>query len=107
MIELQEFKRLDLKVGQVTSVERIPNSRRLLKLEVDLGQEKRTLVAGLADAYERERLLGRKVIVLANLAPAVIHGVRSEGMMLGAGCGGGGVALLTVDRDVANGTAVA
>ncbi len=107
MISLHDFQRLDLQVGEVTAVEAIPNARRLLKLEVDLGHERRTLVAGLAGAYERESLLGRKVVVLTNLAPAVIHGVRSEGMMLGAGCGSGEVALLTVDRAVANGTLVA
>lgn len=107
IIDLGEFKRLDLRVGKVTSADTIPGSRRLLKIEVDLGQEKRTLVAGLVGAYVPEQLVGRKVVVLANLAPAVIHGVRSEGMMLGVGCGGNEVALLTVDRDIGNGSRIA
>ncbi len=107
MISLPEFKRLDLRVGQIREAEPIPGARRLLKVQVDLGGEQRTLVAGLAGYYRPQQLIGLKVIVLANLEPATIHGVRSQGMMLGAGCSDGqDIALLTINKDVSNGTPV-
>jgi len=106
MISLDDFKRLDLRVGEIVSAERIPGSARLLRVDVDLGTERRTLVAGLAEHYPPGSLNGFRVIVLTNLEPAVIRGVRSEGMLLGAGCTGGAPALLTVTRPVPSGTAV-
>ncbi len=107
MINLQDFKRLELRVGQIRAAQQIPGARRLLQVQVDLGQEQRTLVAGLADYYAPEQLVGLKVVVVANMEPATIRGVRSEGMMLGAGCSSGqDVALLTVNKDVPNGTTV-
>ena len=107
MISINEFKRLDLRVGQIHKAEPIPEARRLLKVQVDLGQEQRTLVAGLAAYYTPQQLIGLKVIVVANLKPATIRGVLSQGMMLGAGCSDGeDVALLTINKDVPNGTPV-
>lgn len=107
MISLQEFKRLDLRVGQICEAEPIPGAHRLLKVQVDLGQEQRTLVAGLAAFYSPQQLIGLKVIVVANLEPATIRGVQSQGMMLGAGCSDGeDVALLTINKDVPIGTPV-
>ncbi len=106
MISLDEFRRLDLRIGDIVSAEAIPGSARLLRVEVDLGGERRTLVAGLAKHYQPESLLGLKVVVLANLTPAVIHGVESQGMLLGAGCAGTAPALLTVNQPVPKGTPV-
>ena len=107
MIAMQDFKRLDLRVGQIDSAEVIPGSQRLLRVQVDLGGESRTLVAELAAYYSPEQLVGLKVIVVANMEPAVIRVVQSQGMMLGAGCSGGrDAALLTVNKDVPNGTQV-
>lgn len=107
MVSLQDFKRLELRVGQIRAAQPIPGARRLLQVQVDLGQEQRTLVAGLADYYTPEQLVGLKVVVVANMEPATIRSVRSEGMMLGAGCSGGqDVALLTVNKDVPNGTPI-
>jgi methionyl-tRNA synthetase len=107
MITVQDFRLLDLRVGQICSAGPIKGARRLLKVQVDLGQERRTLVAGLAAHYSPEDLIGLKVIVLANLEPATICGVDSQGMMLGAGCHEGAeIALLTVNKDVPNGTLV-
>lgn len=107
MISLQDFKRLDLRVGQIRRAEPIPGANRLLKVQVDLGQEQRTLVAGLAAHYTPQQLMGLKVIVVANLEPATIRGVLSQGMMLGAGCSDGqDIALLTLNKDVSNGTPV-
>ena len=107
MINVQDFNRLDLRVGQISAAEPIPGAHRLLKVQVDLGQEQRSLVAGLAAYYTPQQLIGLKVIVVANLEPATIRGVLSQGMMLGAGCSDGKeVALLTVNKDVPNGTPV-
>ncbi len=107
MVSLSEFKRLDLRVGEIVSAERMEGTARLMKVEVELGQERRTLVAGVAQQYEPDQLLGMKVIVVANLEPASIRGVTSQGMMLGANCHNGQeIALLTVSRDVPIGTPV-
>lgn len=106
MISLDEFKRVDLRIGQIVSAARIPGASNLLRVEVDLGSERRTLVAGLARHYRPESLPGLAVVVVANVTPALIHGVESRGMLLGADCHGAAPALLTVNRPVPNGTAV-
>lgn len=107
MISFDEFKRIDLRVGEIVAAESIPGSDRLLKLTVDLGGERRSLVGGLAQSYVPEELRGLKVVVVANLAPARIKGIESQGMLLGVGCTDlRAVALLTVNRPVPNGAAV-
>jgi methionine--tRNA ligase beta chain len=107
MTTIQDFKRLDLRVGQILEADSIPGATRLLRVVVDLGEEKRTLVAGLAAYHAPQQLVGLKVVVLTNLEPATIRGVLSEGMMLDAGCrSGNDAALLTVNRDVPNGTPI-
>ncbi len=88
MITIDEFRRIELRVGEIVAAERITGADRLLKLTVDVGAEKRTLVGGLGAGYRPEELLGLKVIVNTNLQPAIIRGVVSEGMLLGAACGG-------------------
>lgn len=105
MLTLQDFRQADLRVGEIVAAEPISGSRRLLRLQVALAAETRTLVAGLAGHYQPRELVGLKVVLLANLEPAVIHGVRSEGMLLGAACDDA-PALLTVSRPVPNGTPV-
>lgn len=107
MISLDEFRRIDLRVGEIVAAEPIPGSDRLLNLTVDLGGERRSLVGGLGRSYAPEELRGLKVVVVANLAPAKIRGVESQGMLLGVGCEDAkAVALLTVSRPVANGAPV-
>src|SRR5512142_2597983 len=107
MISVQDFRRMDLRVGQIREAEPIPGAIRLLKVQVDLGQEQRTLVAGLAAHYQPQELIGLKVIVLANLEPATICGIQSQGMLLGAGCHDRAeIALLTINKDLPNGTPV-
>jgi methionyl-tRNA synthetase len=106
MITIDEFRRIELRVGQVVAAERIAGSNRLLKLRVDVGTEHRILVGGLGAGYGPEDLVGLKVIVATNLEPATIHGVMSQGMLLGAACSGAIPALLTVNRPVPNGTPV-
>ena len=82
MISFKDFQKLDLRVGEVLSAEAVPNADKLLKLTVDIGDEQRTMVAGVALSYKPEELVGRSVVVVANLEPATIRGVRSEGMIL-------------------------
>jgi methionyl-tRNA synthetase len=87
IITFSEFKRMDLRVGEILTAERVEGTDKLLKLEVDIGTEKRTMVAGVADKYSPEDLLGKKLIVIVNLKPAVIRGVESQAMLLAAEVG--------------------
>ena len=82
MITIDEFRKIDLRVARVVSAEQIPGSRKLLRLVVDLGGETRQIVAGLAEKYRPEELVGKLVIVVANLEPKRIMGVESQGMLL-------------------------
>ena len=87
LITFDEFGKIDLRVGQVIDAIKVPKSKKLLKLQVDLGFEKRTIVSGIALHYEPEILLGKKVIVVANLKPAKLMGIESSGMILAGGNG--------------------
>ena len=84
-IAFDDFSKLELRCGQIIKAERIPKSDKLLCLEVDLGAQTRQIVSGIAKAYEPQALLGKKVIVLCNLAPAKLRGVQSDGMILAGG----------------------
>jgi methionyl-tRNA synthetase len=105
LISFDEFSRLDLRVAEVMEADRVEGTDRLLRLVVDIGDEQRQVVAGIADAYSPEELVGRRVIFVANLKPAKIRGVRSEGMILAAG-GKKVEALSCLDRTVKPGTRV-
>jgi methionyl-tRNA synthetase len=83
-ITIDEFLKIDLRVARVLRADRVPNSKKLMRLEVDLGSETRTLVAGIAEAYEADALVGRLVAIVANLKPAKLMGVESNGMVLAA-----------------------
>ena len=83
-ITIDEFMKVELRVAKVVTAERVPKSRKLIKLEVDLGSEVRVVVAGIAGAYEPEALVGRTVVIVANLKPAKLMGVESNGMVLAA-----------------------
>lgn len=107
MVTLDDFRQMDLRVAQITGADRITGTERLLRVTVDLGSERRDLVAGLAGHYRPEELLGLQVIVVANLLPATIRGVRSQGMILGVGCSDRReLALVTVNREAPNGARV-
>ncbi len=105
MITIEEFFKTRLRVGTVVAAERIPKSDRLLKLDVDLGDEQRTVVAGIAEQYEPEAVVGKQVVLVANLKPAKLMGVESQGMVLAASEDGRPV-LLHPAEPVADGTAV-
>jgi methionyl-tRNA synthetase len=105
-ISFEEFGRLDLRVAEVVAAEAVPKAKKLLKLTVDLGGgERRQVVAGIAEAYQPAELVGRKVIFVANLKPATIRGVESQGMILAAG-EAEILGLSALDRDVPAGTKV-
>jgi methionyl-tRNA synthetase len=95
-------------VAEVLSAERVAGADKLLQLRVNLGTEERTVLAGVALAYAPETLVGRKIVIIANLAPRKIRGVVSHGMILAADAGeeSGGVAILSPDKDVAAGSRV-
>ncbi|NUN49884.1 MAG: methionine--tRNA ligase subunit beta [Candidatus Brocadiae bacterium] len=95
-VTIEDFKKLEFRVGKVLSVANHPNADRLYVLEVDLGTEKRQIVAGVKAFYTPEQLTGQHVIIVANLAPAQLRGVESQGMMLAATTADS-VAVLTPD----------
>jgi methionyl-tRNA synthetase len=105
-IGIDDFMKVDLRVAKVLEAEKVPNSRKLVKMRVDVGTEQRTLVAGIAEAYEAEQLVGRTIVVVFNLKPAKLMGIESNGMVLAASPEGGKPALVTFSQDVAPGTRV-
>jgi methionyl-tRNA synthetase len=83
-VSFEEFQKLDLRVGRIVTAEPVPKANKLLKLTVDVGQEQRTVVAGIAQNYSPEALVGKSIILVANLAPRTLRGVESQGMVLAA-----------------------
>lgn len=99
-ISIDEFARIELRVGKVVEAEKIPGTR-LLKLIVDLGGEKRQIISGIAEYYTPGDMIGKKVVVVANLKPKKIRGYLSEGMILAAGCDKGQRPVLVTVGDEA------
>lgn len=106
MITIEDFAKIDLRVGIVKKAERIPGYTKLLKLEVDIGSEIRTLIAGIGEKYSPEELVGKRVIVVANLKPKKIAGVESQGMILAAVDDRNNIFLVTVEGEVPPGAKV-
>jgi methionyl-tRNA synthetase len=104
IITIDQFKTVDLRVGTILGAQRVEGSHKLVKLEVDIG-EKRTIVAGIGKSYRPEELVGKKIVVVANLQPAELFGIQSQGMLLAAG-DAEHLSLLTLDRDAVNGTRI-
>ena len=105
-LSIDEFMKIDLRVARVLTAERVANSRKLMKLEVDLGTERRTIVAGIAEAYEAEALVGRTIALVANLKPAKLMGIESNGMVLAASPDGGKPLLLGFEDPPPPGTRI-
>jgi methionyl-tRNA synthetase len=103
-ISIDDFAKIELRVAQVKTAERVKGADKLLRLEVDLGTEVRQLVAGIAEAYEPEALIGRKVVIVANLAPRKLRGLESNGMIVAASPEGGKPVLASFLEDVPIGT---
>ena len=82
---IEDFQKIQLKVGKILEAERVPKSNKLLKLQVNLGTEQRQIVAGIGKKYAPEDIVGKTIVVVANLKPAKLMGVESQGMVLAAG----------------------
>jgi len=106
MLTIDEFSRVELRVATVLSAEAHPNADRLLVLKIDLGGEERQLVAGIRKHYEPEALVGKRIVVVANLQPATLRGVESQGMLLAASDEEGRLSLVTPEREVGVGAKV-
>ena len=92
-ITIDDFAKIDLRVATVVAAERVPKTDKLIKLQVKIGDEERTIVSGIAQHYEPEKLIGKNVIVIANLKPAKLRGIESRGMVLAASDGEGNLVL--------------
>jgi methionyl-tRNA synthetase len=103
-ISFQEFQKIDLRIGTIKTAETIPDTRKLIKLTVDIGEE-RTVVAGISGYYDEKDLIGKQVVFVANLEPITLMGVESMGMVLAAE-DGSGVHLLMPDAVTAPGSKV-
>jgi methionyl-tRNA synthetase len=99
-ISIDDFAKVEMRVAQVKTAEKVKGADRLLRLEVDLGTEVRQIVAGIAEAYAPEQLVGRKIIIVANLAPRKLKGLESNGMLLAASIEGGKPVLAGFLEDV-------
>ena len=104
-INIDEFKKLDIRVGEITSATRVPGTDKLIEVQVDIGGEVRTLATGLVPFYGPQDLVGKRIIVLTNLEPRRVRGVQSQGMLLAAEWDGN-VALLTVEKDAPKGAKI-
>jgi methionyl-tRNA synthetase len=105
-ISFEEFRRLDIRTAKVLAAERVENTDKLLKLQIDIGGEQRQIVAGIAQQYDADQLAGKTIVVVANLAPAKIRGVESKGMLLAAVTGRDELALLTTDKEFPVGASI-
>jgi methionyl-tRNA synthetase len=105
-ITIDDFMKVDLRTAKVLTAEKVPNSRKLVKLSIDVGSEQRTLVAGISEAYEPEQLVGRTVVMVFNLKPAKLMGIESNGMVLAASPDGGKPILVAFDQEVPPGVRV-
>ena len=103
---IDEFRKVELRVAKIVAAERVPDSEKLVKLQIDIG-EPRQLVAGIGKAYTPEELVGREIVVVANLEPRKLMGLESQGMLLAAHGDDGIPFLLMPDKPVPPGSAIA
>ena len=104
-IEFKDWQKLDLRIARILEVEDVEGKDKLFKLQVDLGEQKKQLVAGIKPHYSKEELQGKTIIVVNNLAPAKIAGIESQGMLLAAS-DDSGISILTTDKEVKLGSIV-
>lgn len=105
MVSFKEFQQLELRVAEVLDAKPHPNADRLYVLDIKVGEERKQIVAGIRTQYSESELIGKKIVVVNNLEPAVIRGVESKGMLLAA-TDGEKVVVLTPDREIASGAQV-
>jgi len=106
MINYDDFKKVELKVGKILEAEDVPGAEKLLKLRVDIGGETRQLVAGIKKQYAATDLIGRLVAVVSNLESRMVMGVESQGMVLAASDDSSGPVLLRLDKDIKPGSVI-
>jgi methionyl-tRNA synthetase len=104
-ISFEEWKKIDLRIAKIIDVKDHPNADRLYIIKVSLGNEERTIVAGIKPWYKKEELIGKKIVIIANLQPKNLRGIESRGMLLAAEHENN-VVLLTVDKDIKEGSKV-
>ncbi len=104
-VSLAEFKNIELKVAKILDAQEIAGADKLWKLLIDVGTEKKEIVAGIKTFYSKETLVGKSIVVVNNLAPAVIRGLESRGMLLAAK-DGASLSLLTLDKELPPGSTV-
>ena len=105
-IDIDSFKKIDLKVGKIIAAENVEKSNKLIKIKVSLGDGEKTILSGIRNQYTAEELVGKKIIIIDNLKPAKLMGLESQGMLLAAQDKDGKLALLTVDKDIEEGSSV-
>lgn len=105
MISFDDFNKLDIRIGTILEAETVPETDKLLKLAVDLGDEKRTLVAGIAEDYKPEEIIGKQIPILTNLEPKKLRGIESQGMILAVDIDNKAI-LLHPDKKVPNGSKI-
>ncbi len=106
MVSFQEFKKIELKTARIESVQEVPEKDRLYKLTINMGGEQRTIVAGLREFYSAEELKGKTIIVVANLEPRVITGIKSEAMLLAVRDKEGKYSLIVPEKETEPGVRV-
>ena len=102
-ISIDDFSKVELKTAKVLEVEKVEGADKLLKLQIKVGEENRQIVAGIAEHYSPEELVGKKIVVVANLKPAVIRGVESNGMLLAVSTKDSVILVTPEDTDVPSG----
>jgi len=105
MINFEEFQKVELQVAKVITAEKVEGSEKLIKLQIDTGEDERQIVAGIAQFYKPEDLIGKKIAIVANLEPRKLMGLESQGMLLAADYNGQPV-LLMPDKEVPPGTKI-
>jgi len=106
MITYEDFKKVELKVAKIISAERVEGSDKLIKLALDLGSEKRQIIAGIGKVYEPEDLIGLEIAVVTNLEPKTLMGIESNGMLLAASADDGEPVLLIPQKEVPPGAEI-
>lgn len=106
MINIEDFSKIELKIGKIESAERVVGSEKLIKMLVDIGSEKRQVLAGIGKAYEPDVLVGREIVVIANLEPRMMMGMESQGMLLAATNEDGLPVFITPEKEVPPGSGI-
>jgi len=104
-ISYSDFQKMDIKIAKIKSAERVPNTDKLIKMEIDIGDETRQIVAGIGEVYETDDLVDKQIPVLVNLEPRKIKGIESNGMLLAVVVDGKPI-LLEPDKEVPNGSKI-